>query len=382
MIRPVGRLAIARAAVRRDGSPVRRAEPARRATNRMVGRSAFTLTELLIVIAIIALLSGASLFAMYGIMDEVKADRTKSQIERIGELLNDRWESYHTRVLPLSIPVGSNPQAAAQVRLSAIRDLMRMEMPDRVSDVADNPVTLSPLGSSLPVPSLLRAYRRRCAAILGVVGGQPDYSQWTTQHQGAECLYLILTAMNEDGTNAASDFFSPTEIGDIDGDGMPEIHDGWGRPIEFLRWAPGFPSDRQSGVGAAEPDPFDPLKVDPRWHDIYPSSGTPNPNGNEPYALFPLVFSAGPDGLYDMNTDGAITPAMNGVFHYAGTDAVYPLITSPTASSTWTWAVRNDPYWIGDPANPSPLIGTPMDANGDGRLSYSDNIHNHLLEVK
>ena len=349
----------------------------------IIRRDGFTLTELLVVIAIIALLSGASLFAMYGIMDDVKADRTKSQVERIHELLNDRWESYHTRVVPLSIPVGSNPQAAAQVRLTAIRDLMRMELPDRVTDVSDNPVVLNPLGTSLPVPSLLRAYRRRCAAILGVVGGQPDYSRWSARHQGAECLYLILTAMNEDGTNAAADFLSPTEIGDVDQDNMPEILDGWGNPIEFLRWAPGFLSFRQSGVGAAEPDPFDPLKVDPRWHDDFPlGSGNSNPNGNEPYALFPLIFSAGPDGLYDINTEGAITPAMNGIFHYAGTDATYPLITTPAQTSSWNWTVRNDPYWIGDPTNPGILIGVEMDANADGRLSYGDNIHNHYVEVK
>ena len=44
----------------------------------------------------------------------------------------------------------------------------------------------------------------------------------------------------KDGDKNALDFFMPDEIGDMDEDGMKEILDGWGTPIEFLRWAPGY----------------------------------------------------------------------------------------------------------------------------------------------
>ena len=46
------------------------------------------------------------------------------------------------------------------------------------------------------------------------------------------------------------------------------------------------------------------MKVDPRWND----NTAPNislPNGNEPFLLFPLIFSAGPDNKFDINTEGA-----------------------------------------------------------------------------
>ncbi|HND51347.1 MAG TPA: type II secretion system protein [Pirellulaceae bacterium] len=332
-------------------------------------RSAFTLIELLIVIAVIGLMSSAILFAMYGLLDEAKADRTRGQIARLDGLITDRWEAYRVRTVPVALPTNANPNAAATTRLLAIRDLMRMEMPDRITDISDPPVVLYTDSNGrpvrLPIPALLRGYRRRCFAILGPgAGGQPDYSKWSRSHEGAECLYLILTSMNEEGSNAALDFFGPTEIDDTDGDGMPEVLDAWRVPIQFLRWAPGFLSDRQTRDATIDPDPFDPMKVDPRWND----NTAPNislPNGNEPFLLFPLIFSAGPDNKFDINTEGATTPAMSGVFHYAGTT---PILI--------------DPYWIGDPAAPSPQIGQLGDANGDGVLSYSDNIHNHLLQVK
>ena len=47
---------------------------------------------------------------------------------------------------------------------------------------------------------------------------------------------------------------------DTDGDGMKEILDAWGNPIEFLRWAPGLRSLIQDG-DPAHADPFDPRGV-------------------------------------------------------------------------------------------------------------------------
>jgi hypothetical protein len=154
-----------------------------------------------------------------------------------------------------------------------------------------------------------------------------------------------------DGDKQALDFFTPDEIGDTDGDGMKEILDGWGQPIEFLRWAPGFLP--QNGAITTQdpsvPDPFDPLKVDPRWR-----------TGATPFALRPLIFSAGPDRRYDIATQ--LVDSSGNPFRYR--------TTSPP----------NDPYY--DPsANGQKPLGTPFDADGDGRLSFADNLTNHYQEV-
>ena len=55
---------------------------------------------------------------------------------------------------------------------------------------------------------------------------------------------MILAGIREaDATGLEA--FEDSEIGDTDDDGMPEILDPWGRPIYFLRWAPGYVSALQ-----------------------------------------------------------------------------------------------------------------------------------------
>ncbi len=54
---------------------------------------------------------------------------------------------------------------------------------------------------------------------------------------------MVITLATADGE--ARTLFGENSIGDTDGDGAPEFVDGWGHPINFLRWAPGFESQIQ-----------------------------------------------------------------------------------------------------------------------------------------
>lgn len=321
-------------------------------------RRAFTLAELLISISILAILSSAALFAMFGVMEDAKAARTRSQIARLHEMLVYRWDAYQSRAVPIQLPVGISPKVAAQRRLAGVRELMRMELPDRKSDVVDTAAVLArrhPLtGVTAPLEvSLWRTYRRRAEARLG-----PTWAtDWSQQHQGAECLYLIVSSIH-DGDNNGLDFFRESEVGDVDGDGMPEILDAWENPIEFLRWAPGFltNSDIQVADAVKSPDTFDLLMVDPRW-------GHSNPMYH-PYALYPLVFSAGRDGVYDIATE------MAGTLRYR---------MPPTAPSGYPTNFPNDPQtWWDDGGTPRQL-GMSVDVAGDGNFDDADNLTNHLL---
>jgi hypothetical protein len=86
--------------------------------------------------------------------------------------------------------------------------------------------------------------------------------------------------------------FSQNEIG-VDSDGWQYFVDGWGSPILFLRWAPGFsnqytsplgftgPSDIQTGNATTDHDPFDPRNIDNG------QGGLPNA-----FQLFPLIYSS------------------------------------------------------------------------------------------
>src|SRR3954471_8821726 len=77
-------------------------------------RLAFTLTELLIVIAIIAILSGLGLSAYSGATQMAREQRTRSQINKIDQLVAERYEGYRTRAVPIKNTAGTPPRVAAQ----------------------------------------------------------------------------------------------------------------------------------------------------------------------------------------------------------------------------------------------------------------------------
>jgi hypothetical protein len=352
---------------------------------RRTRRTSFTLVEMLTVVMIISILASTVLFALFKATQEAKIARTKAQVQRLHQLLLTRWESYRTRPVRIAIPVGTTSRNAARMRLDALRDLMRMELPDCVSDVTDIPVTIwTPPLTSIARPALSREYQRRAtAAIPGWTGSSGLAS--------AECLYMIIASIRENGTSGL-DFLQTGEIGDTDGNGMPEILDAWGNPIFFVRWPAGFVahpgldyitgtaddipaySNLQVADPIGSPDPFDPLRVDPR-NTIPPTTVAMNSSvgGSETYkfnfALYPLICSAGPDGLYDIV-----------LFDYAPAAPDVPLPYSYYRGSLNPLQPQNDPYGIFPPlpAHSGKRLGEPfLKSKG-----FTDNITNHFFEVK
>lgn len=294
-------------------------------------KAAFTLTELLIVMTILAILAGLALSALSGASEQARAARTRSLVQRIDSIIADKWDGYRTRAVPIKNTGYANPRAFALARLNALRELQRMELPDRATDILDGNNQRACKAGIVP-SSVMNGYFRKVKA---ATSNNP--SAWTTTHEGAECLYLILSSYS-DGDKNGLEFFSPSEIADTDNDGMREILDGWGTPIEFIRWPAGFTIQNncvtmQTTVAAQNPDPFDPLKADTRASDADAT--------NDPYAIWPLVFSAGQDGEYAINV---------------GASVIYADTTPP-----------NDPYY-----QASPLIGSPI-----GSSDWTDNITNH-----
>jgi hypothetical protein len=325
--------------------------------------------ELLIVILIISILAAMALSALAGATELAREQRTRVIINKIDQLIGEQYEGYRTRAVPIRVIPGVDPISAARLRLYALRDVMRMELPDRITDVVDGPATITVAatvnGVSQAVsvraaqPAAWKSYRRRALRELGANWA----TAWTDQHQGAECLYLILS-QHRDGDKSALDFFLPQEIGDVDADGMKEILDAWGQPIEFLRWAPAylaendvltFQTEGHHGTGGGHvdetPDPFDPMKADERWRVVGSTI--------HPYALYPLIFSAGRDRKYDVATK--VTDAN-------GNDLRYAMTLPP-----------NDPYYV--PTSGDPL-GKPGDIDQDGYLGYGDNITNHYQSLQ
>ena len=117
-------------------------------------RPAFTLVELLVAISIIGILASMVLFTLAGAQREAKMTKTKGTIEKINSVLMERFEEYRYRSVKLRIPVALtrknpntgvvalSPKTAAKIRTVILKDLMRMEMPDRQSDLEYTPTNV------------------------------------------------------------------------------------------------------------------------------------------------------------------------------------------------------------------------------------------------
>ena len=300
-------------------------------------KQGFTLVELLVVVVVIGILAGLVMSGLQAARETAKAAKTRATIAKLHNIIMGMYESYRTRRVPINT-VGMIPQAAATTRLCAIRDIMRMEMPERLTDVTNPQIWLPSR------PALSQTYYNRLVNVN--LTASTSGGTLALAHMPAELLYLIVTA----GCHARGQF-NENEIGvdppdPTDPQGktlkIPYFIDGWGHPIFFLRWAPGFiDSDIQNqnyvapaagspcALATTDHDPFDPMHVD-----------------QYAWRLIPLIYSAGPDGKYGIAEDATSTPY------------------------TWT----NDTYYNTTTKLPQPWGMT--DGTG-GRL---DNLHNHRLQ--
>ena len=322
-------------------------------------RNAFTLVELLISILIVSILSGLVLFTMTGAMEVAYREKTRSQIVKLDRVISGLWNSYFSRRIfldvdsvidPLSPEFQGDLEAAKnlrnfrnQRRLDALRELLRTELPDRKADVEDPPADSS--GRS----AVAQAYYDFADSVEREPPEENGIRGWNIAYQGAECLYMIITLNARPGPRGFT-ILSDDEVGDVDDDGMPEILDAWGNPIEFLRWAPGLVSPKQTR-DRSKPDPFDP-------HNVYAEQhGT--------FVLYPYIYSAGPDRIYDTFPGAYKTDSTYTALHYSGEDPP----NNPYLSVSFSHF--DEPVVL--------QVGAPIDFDDDGKLDNADNIHNHLI---
>ncbi len=352
--------------------------PSRLRRTRTMG---FTLIELLVVIMLIGIMASFVLVALAGVTTQAKEDRTRAQIMKIHELLMEQWEEYQYRRVPPTQAMRNHMQGGAklnsvqlaQQRLLALRELMRMEMPTYISDIANPSKFIAGSAGNAPYqPSRWRAYNQRALRI-NADWLQPDSigddleRKAVADFQQAECLYLILSQIR-DADSSALEFFTEKEIGDVDGDGMKEILDGWGNPIRWMLWAPGYTSPLQVALNEKleQHDLHDLSQVGTGYVDANFNEQFSTTIGGEsvsvdtaflPRTLYPLVFSTGPDGKSGIIISTEEESGKSGVI-----------------DQNWFW-VSNDPYSRNKQYRMF-LIGAPSVKQPE---AMADDISNHYL---
>jgi prepilin-type N-terminal cleavage/methylation domain-containing protein len=314
----------------------------------------FTLIELLVTIAIISILAGISLGAVHYARHAAAEAKTKATIAKLNALVMQRYESYITRRVPIDT-TGMNPRNAAKFRYLALLDLMRMEMPERTYDIYNGPLNGS---SGLPWtarPALSQMFYQKYQTY------QNKYPNQNFPNASAKYLYMWISMTYPE----AMEQFGQNEIADIDGDGWPVFVDGWGMPIMFLRWAPGFlPSsdpkincdtDIQTSDAINDHDPFDTRR-------IFPTTN---------YRLVPLIYSGGPDQAAHEKKLGITATASTGGVEYSSYYGVDP--STNTLNEINPYAKVPTDY--GDV-----LVGSPSKNPSDPAVNRLDNIHNHRIE--
>jgi prepilin-type N-terminal cleavage/methylation domain-containing protein len=359
--------------------------------------SAFTLVELLVAIAIIGMLAGLTLGALQWGRRAAAEAKTKSTIAKLDAIVMEKYESYFTRRVPFDFsklaavyppPTYTKKdlyRLAAVLRIQMIQDLMRMEMPERYFDITCDPLLV---GAPNAVewtqrPSMSQAFVQKYNNERTT---RPTNEFWK-DNASAECLYLWISMSNPE----VMEQFRQDEIGDTDNDGWPEFLDGWGMPIRFLRWAPGYCSgdglrwnyfgvdtnpkdnkpdnpliprqdlsDIQSGNPLKDHDPFDSRNALPNFDTLLGLMDSKYPDSYRPlnYQLFPLIYSAGPDKKYGINV---------------GDEYFYGMTQSNPHFSFF------NPYNLPDTAKPLVLVGSATDT--DGANAHIDNITNHRNET-
>jgi type II secretory pathway pseudopilin PulG len=263
----------------------------------------------LVTITIIGMLAAMTMGALQMARNSAREAATKATIAKLNTIIMRRYESYMTRRVPIQMvyPAGNpnagqplTPKDAAITRLAALRDLMRMEMPDFYTDITSTHLTPytslltstphdhDPLPTLTTEPALWKLYN--------TIYNRTVHAPGTDPAENAKCLYLVVSV----GSPEAMEQFHESEIAADASDRLNYFVDGWGRPIYWLRWAPGFsngsgaptgptyppgasppaPSDVQTGDPVNDHDPFDTRKVD-----------------TNAFRLVPLIYSGGSSGV-------------------------------------------------------------------------------------
>jgi type II secretory pathway pseudopilin PulG len=240
------------------------------------------LIEILVVIVIIALLTGILWAVVRDSLTEARIAATRATITQLDGHLQDRQQAFQS----------------VNLRSQAQRFIARY-------NAAGNPPPvnrLDPVNHLQLAELMVRKDRFRAAfpqrledlwGFDGVPGGGDDSPLWTLWKQktgvtdamprpirpdpteNSELLYLSLTEGGSFGfPSLGLDQLNPNHLQDTDGDGLTEVVDDWGNPLRFYNWPTRLIRPDLDGDGFAEYENIDSTYLDATAAVLLPGIGS------------------------------------------------------------------------------------------------------------
>lgn len=219
-------------------------------------RSGFTLLEILIVVAIVALLASFLTVAIGRSITQAREAATRATLLKLDGQLQQRLEAFRTLI--------ETPQKQNELKAGLAGKKRELQQ-------TAAPALLNVMNDKLVLLLVYKEYYRRgfpqTLADFNGAGGHPFGGNLQNAAESSEMLYWLLTQADTFGVPAVdeSEFIS-SEIGDTDGDGRMELVDAWGQPLRFYRW----PTRLLRPAGPAVPPT--PLANNMVWLDV-PDTG-------------------------------------------------------------------------------------------------------------
>ncbi len=276
------------------------------------GRSAFTLIELLIVIAIIAILAGLGAWGVFAMIGTQQRRNTETTIRVVNKLLQDRWttviaEARKEAPSPAVVNLAGADPTGERAKVIWIKVRLAEAFPVGYAEVSATNTT-SIVNAYIPA-NRRKPHFAKYQQLIGSV--QPGGAG-----ESSACLLMAVKALTPGGV--AIDDQLKFAVKDTDGDTLAELVDGWGTPLAFFRFPwnnaalqaanPGIASVR----GAKYADPVDTggALINAAWYAL-PARGIfetdfkhqVKTSAGNAYYVVPVIVSAGPNLVMDVGGD-------------------------------------------------------------------------------